>query len=206
MDNVIGNAPSRGVNPRRWYGRSAVIALLTGLLVLGLAQRAAGEPVKQADQLSAGGGLECDRATILPVLSELDMPYSEIATCQQWVEYGMGGSEDIPPVTNPGDGLMVYYTPEGGSVLLLSAGAKAQHRSLYAEGLRSPSLWVFGRQGDRTRPSSWAATQLRSSLGPIEPLSQFAPDEDTVSLRLEWAIGGPKQPAQRSAPDLEQIH
>ena len=206
MDNVISNKRSGGAKPRRWYERSGLIALLTGLLVLGVAQRAAGEPVTNAEQLSAGGGLECDRTAILPVLSELDMPYSEMATCQQWVEYGVGGPEEIPLVTNPGDGLAVYYTPEGGSVLLLSAGAKAQHRSLYAEGLRSPSLWVFGRQGDRTRPSSWAATQLRSSLGTIEPLSQFAPDEDTASLRLEWAIGGSKQPAQTSAPDLAQIH
>ena len=206
MDNIIGNGRSGGLKSRRWYGRSALIALLTGLLVLGLAQRAAGEPVQQAEQLSADGGLECDRAAILPVLSELDMPYSEMATCQQWVEYGIGGPEEIPPVVNPGDGLAVYYTPDGGSVLLLSAVVKTQHRSLYAEGLRSPGLWIFGRQGDRTRPSSWAATQLRSSLGPIEPLSQFAPDEDTASLRLEWAIGGPKQAAQTSTPDLAQIH
>jgi hypothetical protein len=178
--------------------------LLTVLLVLGLAQRAAGKP--GAAELAADGGLECDRAAILPILAELDAPYSETATCQQFTDYGMGGAEEIPPVTNPGDGLLVYYTPEGSSVLLLSAGAKAEQRSLYAQGVRNDRGWlVFGRQGDRTRPSSWPATQLRSSLAESQPLSQFAPDQDLSTLRLEWTIGTPKQPAQTSERDLAQL-
>jgi hypothetical protein len=185
---------------RKAWRRSSAIALLTGLLVLVLAQRVASQtpplPEGKAQDLTAAGDLECDRAAILPMLAQLELPYSELATCQQWVEYGLGGPEEIPPIVDPGDGLEVYYGPEGESVLLLSAGAKTEQQARYAQGISTEdsgrsNLWLFGRQGDRTRPSSWAATQLRSNLGRQEPLSQFAPDDDQTALRLEWFLGRP---------------
>lgn len=201
---TLSTAPSAAKPDFLTRGRWSWVVLLAVLLVLGFAQRAAGKP--GAAELSADGGLECDRAAVLPILAELDAPYSETATCQQFTDYGMGGAEEIPPVTNPGDGLLVYYTPEGSSVLLLSAGAKTEQRSLYAQGMRTDRGWlVFGRQGDRTRPSSWPATQLRSSLAESQPLSQFAPDQDLSTLRLEWTLGTPKQPAQTSERDLAQL-
>ncbi|XGV86104.1 MAG: hypothetical protein ACAF42_11005 [Limnothrix sp. BL-A-16] len=185
---------------RKAWRRSSAIALLTGLLVLVLAQRVASQtpplPEGKAQDLTAAGDLECDHAAILPMLAQLELPYSELATCQQWVEYGLGGPEEIPPIVDPGDGLEVYYGPEGESVLLLSAGAKTEQQARYAQGISTEdsgrsNLWLFGRQGDRTRPSSWAATQLRSNLGRQEPLSQFAPDDDQTALRLEWFLGRP---------------
>lgn len=51
-------------------GRWIWVVLLAILLVLGLAQRAAGKP--GAAELAADGGLECDRTAILPILAELD--------------------------------------------------------------------------------------------------------------------------------------
>lgn len=195
-----GKVGGEGTWLRKTWPRSSAIALLTGLLVLVLAQRVASQtpplPEGKAQDLTAAGGLECDRAAILPMLAQLELPYSELATCQQWVEYGLGGPEEIPPIVDPGDGLEVYYGPEGESVLLLSAGAKTEQQARYAQGISTEdsgqsNLWLFGRQGDRTRPSSWAATQLRSNLGRQEPLSQFAPDDDQTALRLEWFLGRP---------------
>ncbi|WP_143473145.1 hypothetical protein [Limnothrix sp. PR1529] len=198
-----GQVGGEGTWLRKTWPRSSAIALLTGLLVLVLAQRVASQtpllPEGKAQDLTAAGGLECDRAAILPILpmlAQLELPYSELATCQQWVEYGLGGPEEIPPIVDPGDGLEVYYGPEGESVLLLSAGAKTEQQARYAQGISTEdsgrsNLWLFGRQGDRTRPSSWAATQLRSNLGRQEPLSQFAPDDDQTALRLEWFLGRP---------------